>query len=182
MKSLTPEKGLIFRITHVDNVPWILDHGLHCYNSEISDSNYIEIGNPELIAKREHRVVPIPPGGVLSNYVPFYFTPFSPMLYNIKTGWGGVQQRPMREIVILVSSIKKAAESRLEFVFTDRHAYLEAATYFSSDDLGCLDRIDWKILQGRNFKQRPGENGTLSGRGACLPAFTRDNSNGHGML
>jgi len=28
--SLTPEKALIFRITHRDNLPWILEHGLHC--------------------------------------------------------------------------------------------------------------------------------------------------------
>lgn len=29
--NLNPEKALIFRIVHADNVPWILDHdGLHC--------------------------------------------------------------------------------------------------------------------------------------------------------
>jgi len=28
MKTLTPEKALIFRITHVDNVPWILERGI----------------------------------------------------------------------------------------------------------------------------------------------------------
>ena len=31
--NLNPEKALIFRIVHKDNVPWILDHdGLHCRN------------------------------------------------------------------------------------------------------------------------------------------------------
>ena len=33
VRSLTSEKGLIFRITHIANVPWILDHGLHCPDS-----------------------------------------------------------------------------------------------------------------------------------------------------
>lgn len=28
--NLNPEKALIFRIVHRDNLPWILDHGLHC--------------------------------------------------------------------------------------------------------------------------------------------------------
>ena len=49
----------------------------------------MEIGNPDLIDKRTHRIVPAPPGGTLSDYVPFYFTLYSPMLYNIKTGMEG---------------------------------------------------------------------------------------------
>jgi len=32
-ENLNPERALIFRIVHVANVPWILDHGLHCKNS-----------------------------------------------------------------------------------------------------------------------------------------------------
>jgi hypothetical protein len=86
MSSLTPERALIFRITHIDNVPWILSNGLHCRNSRSVDPHYREIGNRDLIDKRSHRVVPIVPGGTLSDYIPFYFTPYSPMLFNIKTG------------------------------------------------------------------------------------------------
>ena len=52
------------------------------------------IGNPDLIDKRSRRVVPIPPGGTLSDYVPFYFTPFSIMMFNIKTGYGGIKHVP----------------------------------------------------------------------------------------
>ena len=84
MNSLNSERALIFRIAHIKNTPWILDHGLHCRNSEECDPNFVEIGNPELIVKRIHRTVPISPGGLLSDYIPFYFTPYSPMLYNIK--------------------------------------------------------------------------------------------------
>jgi hypothetical protein len=36
-------------------------------------------------------------------------------------------------------------------VFTDRHAYLTAATYYA--DLGALDQIDWEILRARDFKR-----------------------------
>src|ERR1035437_6684336 len=71
-KDLNPQKALIFRIVHRDNVPWILDHGLHCRNSGNVDPNYVEIGNPDLISKRNHHFVPKPPGGTLSDYVPFY--------------------------------------------------------------------------------------------------------------
>ncbi len=87
--NLTPERALIFRITHVDNIPWILDHGLHSRSSSTRDPDYRVIGNPDLIEKRRHREVPIRPGGTLSDYIPFYFTPHTPMLFNIKTGFQG---------------------------------------------------------------------------------------------
>ena len=86
--TLTQEKGLIFRITHRDNVPWILDNGMHAGNGEKFDPNYRNIGNVDLIDKRSRRVVAVPPGGTLCDYVPFYFTPYSIMMYNIKTGYG----------------------------------------------------------------------------------------------
>lgn len=38
-KTLNPEKALIWRIVHRDNMPWILKHGLHCGNSDIQSSD-----------------------------------------------------------------------------------------------------------------------------------------------
>ena len=46
--ELNPEKALIFRIIHRDNLPWVLDNGLHCGNSAIRAPNWVSIGNPEL--------------------------------------------------------------------------------------------------------------------------------------
>ena len=149
-KDLNPKKALIFRIVHRDNVPWILDHGLHCRNSGTFDPNYVEIGNSDLIVKRSHHRISTSPGGTLSDYVPFYFTPFSPMLYNIKTGWGGIRKRSNDEIVIMVSSLHELRRRNIPFLFTDRHAYLSAARFFS--DLARLDQIDWPMLQRRDFK------------------------------
>ncbi len=156
MSSLSPEKALIFRITHIANVPWILSNGLHCRRSAMQDPDYVEIGNQDLIDKRTHRVVPIPPGGTLSDYVPFYFTPYSPMLYNIKTG-RGVAQRAMTDIVIIVSSLPTLTANGVQFVFTDRHAYLQNATF--SNQLGALNDLDWKLWQARDFRRDPNDPG-----------------------
>jgi hypothetical protein len=149
--NLNPEKALIFRIVHVTNMPWILEHGgLRCRNSDKPDPNYLNIGNTELIDKRSHRRVPIPPYGTLSDYVAFYFTPFSIMLYNIKTGYGSIKRRENREIAIFVSSIHQVRNLRLPLVFTNQHAYSVDTEFFS--DPKDLDRIDWPLLQSRNFK------------------------------
>jgi hypothetical protein len=155
--NLNPEKALIFRIAHRDNLSWILDHGLHARNGRIVDPNYRNIGNLDLIDKRSRRTVPVPPGGTLSDYVPFYFTPFSIMMFNIKTGYGGVQKLPNDQIVIFVSSLHHVAAQGVQFVFTDQHAYPQMAEYFT--DLAQLDRIDWPLLQSRDFKHDPDDPG-----------------------
>jgi hypothetical protein len=152
-KDLNPEKALIFRVTHRDNLPWILANGLHCATSGLNDPNFVAIGNRDLIQRRTTRELPAPFNGALSDYVPFYFTPFSPMMLNIKTGWGGVQARENREIVILVSSLRKLRDDGVPFVFSDRHAYLKTAQFY--DDLARLDQIDWDSLQKRDFKKDP---------------------------
>ncbi len=151
--NLNLEKALIWRIVHRDNLPWILRNGLHSKNSLTQDPRYVVIGNTDLIDRRSHRAVPVAPGGVLSDYVPFYFTPFSPMLYNIYMGRGGVPRRANEEICILVSSIHRVRDLGLDFAFTDRHAYAQMARY--SNDVAGLGQIDWPLLQARNFKRNP---------------------------
>lgn len=149
-KDLNPDKALIFRIVHKDNLGRILIDGCHCRATMLGKSGYVEIGNQELVQKRSSRPVPCGPGGTLSDYVPFYFTPHTPMLYNIKTGHG-VPKRPIADIVILVSSLYLLSTKGVEFVFTDRHAYLKAARF--SSDLADLSWIIWPTLQQRDFKK-----------------------------
>lgn len=149
--NLNPEKALIWRIVHRDNLPWILENGLYCGNSNVKSLDWVHIGNPELTDKRARHPVPLPPGGLLNDYVPFYFTPFSVMMRNIHTGWGGVTKRPNEEIVILVSSMHKLQALGLQFLFTDSHAYYQWANFYS--DLANLDKIDWRLLQSRDFKR-----------------------------
>ena len=73
------------------------------------------------------------------------------MLYNIRTGWGGLRQRTNDEIVIMVASLRDLDQDRTPFVFTDRHAYLQTAQFFIS--LDDLNKLDWAILQARDFKR-----------------------------
>jgi hypothetical protein len=151
--NLNSQKALIWRIVHRDNLPWILDNGLHCGNGSVQAPDWVSIGNPELIGKRANYPVPVPPGGFLDDYVPFYFTPFSPMLRNISTGWGGVRQWNNEEIVILVSSLRRISAQGGFFLFTDSHAYYRWANFYS--DLADLDKIDWPLLQTRDFRHDP---------------------------
>lgn len=155
-QDLNPTKALIFRIVHLDNIPWLIENGLHARNGKKCPA-YRNIGNEDLIDKRSKRQVEVGPKGTLSDYVPFYFTPYSIMLYNIYTGYGGIKKVPNEDIVILVASLRQIDKQGLKYVFTNQHAYPVMAEYFT--DLARLDRIDWPLLQSRNFKHDPDDPG-----------------------
>lgn len=148
-KALNAEKALIWRIVHISTITSILDNGLYSRN-HTNAPTLTSIGNQELISRRAIHPVPISPFGFLNDYIPFYFTPFSPMLLNIKTG-RGVPQRSNEEIVILVSSLHNIQKLGLNFVFSDMHAYYQWANFYNN--LDDLDKVDWSLLQNRDFKR-----------------------------
>lgn len=151
--KLNAEKALIFRIVHRENVPWILDHGLHSKNGK-TNPRYRNIGNADLIRRRTRLEVPVGPGGSLQDYIPFYFTPYSVMMMNIVTG-RGVSKVPRDEIVIIASSLKLVEKAGVRFVFTCRHAVTADPETDFYTNLSDLDAIDWPLLQSRNFKHDP---------------------------
>lgn len=66
MPQQKTQQLFIYRMTHIDNVPFIAQNGLWSKLSPVHDPNFIPIGNPDIIDKRTNKfVVVIPPGGVL---------------------------------------------------------------------------------------------------------------------
>ncbi|MEJ7780116.1 MAG: DarT ssDNA thymidine ADP-ribosyltransferase family protein [Daejeonella sp.] len=80
---MSDTKTYIYRMTHYSNIEFILREGLHCCNCKPQDPEYTSIGYKTLINNRGRSVVSIDPGGVLNDYIPFYFHYKMPMLYNI---------------------------------------------------------------------------------------------------
>lgn len=151
---LSPERARIFRITHIANLPWILDHGLHCANSSVRDPDFVAIGNPDLIGKRARKLVAVTPGGTLSDYVPFYFTPRTPMMLNIVTGYR-VPRVARSDIVIMVASLPRIHSTGIDFLVADRHANLLTATITAG--LSAVSGLDWPRLQSCDFRRRDDE-------------------------
>jgi len=99
-----PKVIYLFRITHINNLPFILQNGIYCPGSDLKDSAYVNIGKKNIIAKRESHIIIHPPNGMLHDYVSFYFGPHSPMLYSIFKGASDTNCS-QEEIVYLVTSI-----------------------------------------------------------------------------
>lgn len=146
------QKIRIFRLTHYKNLPFILENGIHCANSKIRDPNFIPIGAQRLIESRAFTPIKLIPDRVLSDYVPFYFCPKSPMLYVLsKRGVQGVECA-QEDLVYLVSSVECIAEQPLDFVFTDRHAVLAYAKFFKQTE--DLSQLNWDAIRSEHWGDR----------------------------
>lgn len=140
----------IFRMTHIDNVPFIVQNGLWSKLSPVQDPNFIPIGNPDIIDKRTNKfVVLIPPGGVLGEYVPFYFSGHSPMLYNITTGYN-VRRVLQRDIVFIVCDAFEIADAGIPYCFTDGNATKSISKFYNS--LEGLEELCWDCIRAKIWK------------------------------
>ncbi|MGK2958297.1 MAG: DarT ssDNA thymidine ADP-ribosyltransferase family protein [Acidimicrobiales bacterium] len=99
-------QGQLFHMTVVERLLSIVSDGrLLCdvaLDGRISGAP--SIGHLHMKAKRRRIPVPVPPGGVVGDYVPFYLAPRSPMLYANDMGAVGDQARGQAGIVYLVTS------------------------------------------------------------------------------
>ncbi|HMT54904.1 MAG: DUF4433 domain-containing protein [Saprospiraceae bacterium] len=150
MPGQQPNIVSVFRIVHIDNVEYLLKHGMFTRNHSMADPNYINIGDSGLIAQRNTYPVSInPPNGVLGDCVPFYFGPLSPMLFNIKTGYRGITQRPQSEIVYIVCIVNTLIDNCKEWCFTDGHAKNAITGFYNNIDN--LSEVDWNMVAERQW-------------------------------
>ena len=71
-----------FRILHIDNMPHVMKYGLVHNDSPFASDSFVPIGDMSVMDARSTKQ--LTDGSFLSEYIPFYFGPRSPMLYNIQ--------------------------------------------------------------------------------------------------
>lgn len=108
--------------------------------------SHVNIAYQHIKDRRARRNVPIPPGGTLADYVPFYFAPRSPMLYTINQGNVDCEARQCT-IVHLVSSVEQVEATGCTFCFTDGHADMAISKYYRNPEH--LSLLDWPLMKSR---------------------------------
>jgi len=153
---INQHKTFCYRITHRDNLVQILKNGLVNKNHINADPNFLSIANPEIIDVRSTTPVKLDGFGVIGEYVPFYFTPRSIMLYNIITGYYApkVPKRSKDEIIVLRCLIEVLVKQG-QWFFTNGQANDEETNHF--EDLSHLNNIDWICIQNSNFAKSDGD-------------------------
>lgn len=144
-------KTYLFRMTHIENIPHILQYGITHSNSENANPNFTPIGDGSLITTRNH--VLLKNGRLLGEYIPFYFGARTPMLYVVQNGFNMVATTPVESIIYCITSVQKIIDEQLDFVFTDGHAVDGFTSQFSTKDIEDLDNIiDWKAIKAKYWR------------------------------
>lgn len=149
-----------FRLTHIDNIPYIEQCGLVRADSPLRDPNYVSIGDHQVMGIRASRDVK---GYHLNEYVPFYFGARSPMLYVIQHGYNGVARVEAENIVYCVIRLDDLIHDNIDCIFTDGHALSAFTSFYQKNMLSRIDEIvkyndvfssQWNIEEDLDLKRR----------------------------
>ena len=144
------DKIWVFRIIPFQNLEYILRDGFHCKNAGKKDEGFVTIGSNEIITQRDTKIVKCYPDTVVNDYVPFYFSVRTPMLYNIVTGHG-VPVRPQDEIVYLCCKLNELATEDFQWCYTNGNAAKAISKFFKKlNDIE--NNIDWRSIRTTDFR------------------------------
>jgi hypothetical protein len=157
-KPVIPLPTPVYHITHIGNLPSIMARGgLECCRTlQRAAIGYTDIAHQHIQDRRARTLVPCGPGGVLHDYVPFYFAPRSPMLFTISRGNVQGYDEGQAPVVCLMSTAQKIQEMGLRLAFTDGHGTMGYTDFF--DTLGELTQVDWAIMRARYWSDTNQDN------------------------
>jgi len=150
MPGTVPQPTPIIHMTHIGNLDAILASGALAATARLqaAGTRFTNIAYTSIQEQRAAKRVPCGPGGCLHDYVPFYFTNRSPMLYTINRGNvpcdGG-----QNALVHLVSTAQKVVTAGLGYAFSDGHGIMAYSSFY--DDLARLEEIDWEVIGSRQW-------------------------------
>ncbi|PSR55338.1 hypothetical protein AHMF7605_18405 [Adhaeribacter arboris] len=143
------DKIWVYRIIPLQNLKYILRDGLYCKNAGKKDMEFVTIGSKEIISQRDTRIVKCYPDTVVNDYVPFYFSFRTPMLYNIITGHG-VPASPQKDIIYLCFKLEELACDIFQWCFTDGNAAKSISKF--SKKIQSIERLDWHSIRTTDFR------------------------------
>jgi hypothetical protein len=140
----------LFRIIPRQNLRSVLEGGLYCKNAAREDNGYITIGSQEVITRRGSAEVKCFTGTFVNDYVPFYFSVRTPMMYNIITGHGVIPV-PQENIIYLCFRLQDLVTSDFQWCYTDGNA-ASAITHFFTNLEEIESNLDWHSIRTTDFR------------------------------
>lgn len=152
---MTVDSIKLYRMTHIANIPHVLQYGIVHPSSPNKNPDYVPIGDRTLIDFRKTKEIAIAPDRniILGEFVPFYFGIRMPMLYVMQKGGNFVEKAyNPEEIVYVAVSLKRIVDKGYEFYFSDGHATDRLTLFYTSDKVGSIpELLDWDAIKAHHW-------------------------------
>mgnify|MGYP000335247101 CR=1 FL=1 len=140
-------------MTHINNLASVMKYNiLYSANQYPSNDPFTPIHNEDVQDKRKKTIVPVAPGQVLWDYVPFYFGTHTPMLY-----YNYINHHNQDDIIYFVTTAQNVAHRGYQYAFTDGHAIQRITAWYN--DLKDLSKLDWESIYRRYWGPRQDSSG-----------------------
>jgi hypothetical protein len=149
----------IYHITHLDNLRGILERGGLLSDTAIREQGLAprSIAYAHIKARRNRVTVPLGPGGCVSDYVPFYFCPRSPMLFAV--GSGKIEGYPggQSQVLHLVADAEAIEAQGHACLHTDGNAASQPLA-FCAGTATLATALSWDVIRGTSWGNTPDDN------------------------
>ena len=147
--SIDLTRTYIYHITNVANLPGILASGglWSEQEREAHGVSNINIAHGHIKERRKQTRVPVGAGGVVADYVPFYYCPRSPMLYSIHGGNVAGYADGQKSVVHLCSTLEIARHNVQWCASTGHTDITSLCTFF--DTIDGFSSLDWEAIRSK---------------------------------
>ncbi len=142
-----PEIKSLYYITHINNLPSILDRGILSH-SQVEETNidFTPIYDNQIVNKRQEKYTP--DNSSLWQYANLYFQPRNPMMYRV------IKEKGYKNLAVV--AIKPSVMDSEKVMITDGNAANDPTNFFSVKDGIKILRQQWSIIRNEWWNQDDG--------------------------
>ena len=142
----------IYHFTHAKNLSNILSNSrVYCKSRLPNSDQLVNVSHQNIQERRRDKQIGCHPGGILHDYVPFYFATQSPMMYVISKGGVEGYKSDTKPLIYMVSSVERVQALDLRFAFSDGHPIMLLTQFYN--DVADLDKVDWEAMRSRMWRE-----------------------------
>jgi O-acetyl-ADP-ribose deacetylase (regulator of RNase III) len=142
-----PEIKSLYYITHINNLPSILDRGILSH-SQVEETNvdFTPIYDNQIVNKRQEKYTP--DNSSLWQYANLYFQPRNPMMYRV------IKEKGYKNLAVV--AIKPSVMDSPKAMITDGNAANDPTKFYPVKDGVKILRQQWSIIKSEWWNQDDG--------------------------